>query len=174
MAADLCGVAIAQEVHIRKMQRANDYLIQHGYLLRFERSARRDDGKQHTNRWQSASAASAEALRVSWGDMAYQDADALRVSREVVAYQDAEVVRGDTLEDQERVFDSEPDQACELVSLPPPDCEEAHGAVVLPTVLKLERQLIPDNLTTEPASDADDVALAALIGAHFAPSSCSQ
>ena len=96
MAADLSGVEVAQEVHIGKMYRAHDYLIQHGHLLRLERRTRRNDGKQHTNLWQVASAASTGAVRVSREDMAYQDMDAHRVSQEDAEYQDAEDARRDT------------------------------------------------------------------------------
>jgi Phage integrase family len=62
MVAELGGVAVVEERHIRRMQRANKWLIAHGYLVRIERTERRNDGKQHTNNWVPAPV---DGLRVS-------------------------------------------------------------------------------------------------------------
>jgi hypothetical protein len=106
MAADLCGVEIAEECHIRKMQRANDWLIERGYLVRTERTARRDDGKQHTNIYTPA------------------PMEALRVSRDVLPQQNAENAVRDTLVNH----DIDLVRTLDLVSAPPGASEPAPAA----------------------------------------------
>jgi hypothetical protein len=124
MAAELGEVALAEEPHIRRMQRANTWLIAHGYLIRKERTERRNDGKQHTNYWEPAPS---DGLRVS------QDTGSLQEPVNILSIAPAEVLRvsdaalpkstenalGDTLVNLESRSLEKLDSTCEARATPP-------------------------------------------------------
>lgn len=125
MAAELSGVVVAEERHIRKMQRANKWLIAHGYLVRIERTERRADGKQHTNYWEPAPT---DVLRVSQDTVTLETAehtfsstvDALRVSDAALPKRIDNATR-DTLGNLESGSLEKPDSTCEAEA-PPLSC----------------------------------------------------